>query len=91
MKAPVAPQTCKQWPQCITVECAIPLNRAFDKERLAVWSKPGADETRRFEQLYGPARLARGRQWFAQALRATPPARPKEHAMSPTPVTIRRR
>ena len=72
MKTPVIPQTYEQWHYCITVECGIPLTRAFAEERLAVWSNPGADERRRFEQLYGPAHLARVRQWFAQALEQPP-------------------
>ena len=68
MKTPVIPQTYAQWHHCITVECGIALTRAFAEERLAVWSNPAADETRRFEQLYGPAHRERVRQWFAQAL-----------------------
>jgi hypothetical protein len=66
--SPVIPQNYEQWRHCITVECGIPLTRAYAEERLAVWSNPAADETRRFEQLYGPAHLARVRQWFAHAL-----------------------
>lgn len=68
MKAPVIPQTCEQWRHCITVECGIPLTRAYVEERLALWSGSAVDETRRFEQLYGPARHERVRQWFAQSL-----------------------
>jgi hypothetical protein len=68
MKTPVIPQTYEQWHHCITVECGIPLTRAFAEERLAVWSNPAADETRRFEQRYGAAHRERVRQWFAQAL-----------------------
>lgn len=72
MKTPVIPQTYEQWHHCITVECGIPLTRVFAEERLAVWSNPGADERRRFEQLYGSAHLAHVRQWFAQALEQPP-------------------
>ncbi|MFN9573899.1 MAG: hypothetical protein ACK50G_00605 [bacterium] len=72
MKTPVIPQTYAQWHHCITVECGITLTRSFAEERLAIWSNPGADETRRFEQLYGQDHLARVRQWFAQALEQTP-------------------
>ena len=72
MKTPVIPQTDEQWRHCITVECGIALTAAFAQERLAVWSNPAADETRRFEQLYGQDHLARVRQWFAQALEQTP-------------------
>jgi hypothetical protein len=68
MKTPVIPQTYEQWHHCITVECGIPLTRTFAQERLAVWSNPAAEETRRFEQLYGLAHRERVRQWFAQAL-----------------------
>lgn len=68
MKTPVIPQTYEQWRHCITVECGIPLTRAFVEDRLAVWANPAADETRRFEQLYGAAHRERVRQWFAQAL-----------------------
>ncbi|MGE0311108.1 MAG: hypothetical protein AB7P21_05740 [Lautropia sp.] len=68
MKTPVIPQTYEQWHHCITVECGIPLTRAFAEERLAVWSNPAADETRRFEQRFGAAHRERVRQWFAQAL-----------------------
>ncbi|MBM3380575.1 MAG: hypothetical protein FJY39_12790 [Betaproteobacteria bacterium] len=72
MKTPVIPQTYQQWHHFITVECGIPLTRAFAEERLDVWSNPGADERRRFEQLYGPAHLTRVRKWFAQALEQNP-------------------
>jgi hypothetical protein len=68
MKTPVIPQTYEQWRNCITVECGIPQTRAFVEERLAVWANPAADETRRFEQLYGVAHRERVRQWFAQSL-----------------------
>jgi hypothetical protein len=68
MKTPVIPQTYEQWQHCITVECGIPLTRAFAEERLAVWANPGAEEARRFEQLYGAAHRERVRQWFAQSL-----------------------
>jgi hypothetical protein len=68
MKTPVIPQTHEQWRHCITVECGIPLTRAFAEQRLAVWSDPAADETRRFEQLYGAAHRERVRGWFAQIL-----------------------
>jgi hypothetical protein len=72
MKTPVIPQTYEQWQHCITVECGIALTRAFAEKRLAVWANPAAEETRRFEQLYGAAHLARVRQWLGQALEQTP-------------------
>ncbi len=68
MKTPVIPQTYEQWRHCITVECGIPLSRAFAEERLAVWSNPAHSETRRFEQLYGAAHRERVCQWFARDL-----------------------
>jgi hypothetical protein len=68
MKTPVIPQTYEQWRHCITVECGIPLTRAFVEERLAVWANPAADETRRFEQLYGVAHRERVLHWFESAL-----------------------
>jgi len=68
MTTPVIPQTYEQWRHCITVECGIPLTRAFVKERLAVWADARGDESRRFDQLYGPEHRERVRQWFAQAL-----------------------
>lgn len=68
MNAPVIPQTYEQWRHCITVECGIPLTRAFAEERLAVWSNPDSDETRRFEQLYGATHRERVRQWFERSL-----------------------
>jgi len=68
MKTPVIPQTYEQWRHCITVECGIPLTRAFAEERLAVWANRAADETRRFEQLYGAAHRERVLQWFERAL-----------------------
>lgn len=68
MKTPAIPQTYEQWHHCITVECGIPLTRAFAQERLAVWTNPAADETRRFDQLYGAAHRERVRQWFERSL-----------------------
>jgi hypothetical protein len=68
MTAPMIPQTYEQWRYCITVECGIPLTRAFAAQRLAVWSDPEAGETRRFRHLYGADHTERVRQWFAQAL-----------------------
>jgi hypothetical protein len=68
MKTPGIPQTYEQWRYCITVQCEIPLTRAFAEDRLAVSANPAADETRRFEQLYGVAHRERVRQCFAQAL-----------------------
>jgi len=68
MKTPVIPQTYEQWRHCITVECGIPLTRAFAEERLAVWANPAAEETRRFEQLYGVAHRKRVLHWFERAL-----------------------
>ncbi len=68
MSTPVIPQTCEQWQHCITVECGIPLTRDFAEVRLAVWANPAADETRRFEQLYGAVHREHVRQWFARAL-----------------------
>ncbi len=67
MKTPVIPQTYEQWRHCITVECGIPLTRTFVEERLAVWSNPSAEETRRFEQLYGAAHRKRMLLWFKRA------------------------
>jgi hypothetical protein len=69
MKSPVIPQTYEQWRHCITMDCGIPLTRAYAQERLAVWGNPSAEETRRFEQLYGPAHRERVLQWFAQSLK----------------------
>lgn len=77
MKAQVIPQTFEQWQHCITVECGLALTRAFAEERLAVWNNPSADETRRFEQLYGPAHLARVAQWFARILERAPAPAPR--------------
>ncbi len=68
MTTPMIPETYDQWRHCIAVECGIALTRAFAEERLAVWSNPRADETRRFQQLYGAAHTERVRQWFGQAL-----------------------
>jgi hypothetical protein len=68
MTTPPIPETYAQWRHCITQECGIALTRAFAEERLAVWSDPDAEETRRFEQLYGAAHRERVRRWFAEAL-----------------------
>ncbi len=68
MKTPTIPQTYEQWRHCITVECGIPLTRAFVEERLAAWSNPSAEEARRFEQLYGAAHRQRVLHWFERSL-----------------------
>jgi len=44
----------------------IRLTRALVEERLAVWRNWAAEETRRFEQLYGAAYRERVLQWFAR-------------------------
>ena len=68
MTTHVIPQTYEQWRYCITVECGIPLTQAFVEERLAVWANAAAEETRRFDQLYGTAHRERVRQWFERSL-----------------------
>lgn len=73
MKTPVIPQTYEQWRLCITVQCGMALTRSFAEERLAVWSNPAVDETRRFGQLYGASHLERVAGWFRRALGDMPP------------------
>jgi hypothetical protein len=56
------------WKHCITVECRIPLTRAFVEQRLAVWQNPKLEETQRFRRCYGDAHWQRVAGWFQQSL-----------------------
>lgn len=62
------PQTYAQWRHCITIECGLPLTRAYVTERLAILRNERHEDTTRFALLYGQAHLQRVRAWFAQAL-----------------------
>lgn len=71
----MVPGTYDQWRHCISVECGIALTKDFIAGRLAVWTDPGCEETRRFRALYGDAHWQRITSWFQQEARAIAPAR----------------
>ena len=63
------PKTYEQWRHCITVECCIPLTRAFVAQRLAVWRNVQLEETARFRRLYGDTHWRSVIGWLERAER----------------------
>ena len=62
------PDSYPAWRHCITVECRIPLTRAFIEQRLAVWKNQNLEETQRFRRCYGDAHWQQVINWFQRAL-----------------------
>lgn len=69
MNSPFIPETYKQWRQCITVDCGIPLTPAFIAQRLAIWRNAQSEETVRFRKLYGDTHWQSVIAWFENAER----------------------
>ncbi|WP_333835223.1 hypothetical protein [Rubrimonas sp.] len=60
-------ETYEDWKTCITVDCGIPLTRAFCVERLAELRDAEAYPTLRFVNTWGDAHRRRVIEWFERA------------------------
>jgi hypothetical protein len=65
--AEVIPSDYASWRYCIEVKCGLALTQDYLRERIAVLSDTGHEETQRFARLYGNAHREQVLAWFRQA------------------------
>ncbi len=61
--------TYDDWKQCITVDCGIPLTKAFVQRRLKELADTRLHTTRRFVEVWGDAHRQQVIAWFQRAER----------------------
>lgn len=59
----------EDWKQCITVDCDIPVTKAFVARRLKELDDPRLHTTRRFVEVWGEAHRQQVIAWFERAER----------------------
>lgn len=62
-------ETFEDWKQCITVDCDIPLTKAFVQRRLEELANPRLHTTRRFVEVWGDVHYQQVVAWFERAER----------------------
>ena len=70
MTTPVIPNTYEQWKHCITIECGIPLNKAFIETRITSLTNRESEAARQFIRLYGESHYQNVLVWMKQAQRS---------------------
>lgn len=63
----VVPGSYDEWKHCITVDCGIPLTRAFVRERIGSLSDRQDFHTRRYIESWGEDQHARTLAWYRRA------------------------
>ncbi len=61
--------TYEDWKECITVDCGIPLTKAFVQRRLKELANPRLHHTQRFVEVWGDAHRQQVMAWFERAER----------------------
>ena len=63
----IFPTDYASWRSCIEVKCGQPLTAEFLQQRIAVFSNPANQESRRFAELYGKPYHQQVLSWFERA------------------------
>lgn len=67
MTDPVVPATYKEWKDCITTRCGIPLTKSYIDGRLSETRDDGHPKTIEFMRLYGEPYIKQVMVWFDRA------------------------